>query len=160
VDARVDAAVPVEVRLAREQDTKNISKLLEYYGKKELLLPRSEEDVRNYLKNFLVAERDGRFLGCVAVRDFGNALFEIRSLAVHESEEGRGIGSFLIRDAIRRRAVPGARIFALTHRPRLFLNLGFCEVDKAVFPEKIWSDCSLCSKRDHCDEVAVLYQPE
>jgi amino-acid N-acetyltransferase len=29
-------------------------------------------------------------------------------------------------------------------------------VDKALFPEKIWSDCQACPKRDRCDEEAVL----
>jgi len=47
------------------------------------------------------------------------------------------------------------RIFALTMRPRLFQRLGFKVVDKELFPQKVWSDCSKCPKRDCCDEVAV-----
>ena len=54
------------------------------------------------------------------------------------------------------------RIFALTYQIEFFRKMGFREVEKELFPEKIWSDCVKCAKREHCDEIAVLYeiQPE
>ena len=48
------------------------------------------------------------------------------------------------------------RLFALTLRPDFFSSLGFEEVPKSLFPEKIWSDCSKCAKRSRCDETAML----
>jgi hypothetical protein len=29
-------------------------------------------------------------------------------------------------------------------------------IDKYTFPPKIWSDCCVCPKKDHCDETAVV----
>ena len=37
-----------------------------------------------------------------------------------------------------------------------FRRLGFQVVDKYSFPPKIWSDCCVCPKKDHCDETAVM----
>jgi len=48
-------------------------------------------------------------------------------------------------------------VFALTYHPRLFERLGFAQVAKERFPQKVWLDCSKCRKREHCDEIALLY---
>ena len=51
-----------------------------------------------------------------------------------------------------------ARVFALTYRANFFCRLGFRIVSKELFPQKIWSDCSVCPKKDRCDETAVLME--
>ena len=50
------------------------------------------------------------------------------------------------------------RVFALTYQEKFFRHLGFRIVDKSLFPEKIWSDCAVCPKKDRCDEIAVLME--
>jgi amino-acid N-acetyltransferase len=143
-----------------EDDVDSIWRLLGVYAERRLLLPREKSDIRARLPVFTVAELDGRFAGCVAVRDFGAGLFEIRSLAVPEEFNGRWIGTSLVHGAVERlRATPPPRrVFALTLRPGLFVRAGFKVVDKSLFPQKIWSDCSQCPKKDCCDETAVLLE--
>lgn len=148
------------VRAAAEADVSAIHRLLEIYAARAVVLSRSEEDIRFYLGNFVVAEIDGVVRGCAAVRDFGNNLLEVRSLVVEPGFQGKGIGRAMVEAIIAglriRRRESGWRLFALTYQREFFEALGFEVVDRAKFPEKIWSDCSKCPKRDCCDEIAML----
>lgn len=151
------------MRPASEDDVESIWKLLADYAVERLLLPRTREDIRRHLKMFMVAELDGVFAGCVALRDFGGRLYEIRSLAVPKALNGAGVGSALVQaviDMLKERGHVPSRVFALTYRARLFKRAGFRVVDKSLFPQKIWSDCSLCPKKESCDETAVLLELE
>ena len=49
-----------------------------------------------------------------------------------------------------------ARVFTLTYQDVFFSRLGFQVVEKDLFPQKIWSDCWICPKKDCCDEIAML----
>lgn len=148
----------LNLRPAGQDDVENIWSLLGTYAKERLLLPRSQADILEKLKNFRVAELDGKFVGCVAVRDYGDDLYEVRSLAVVKEYNERGIGSAIVISVcnfLRKKERP-IRLFALTYRGHFFQRLGFHIVDKNEFPEKIWSDCAICPKRENCDETAVL----
>ena len=145
------------IRLARAADAADIAELLSVYSEKGMLLPLSTSMISASISKFIVADLDSRIVGCVALRDFGDNLFEVRSLAVEESLNGRGLGSNLVLSLIKTFNLPdGARLFALTYRPEFFERLGFARVKKDLFPQKIWSDCEKCPKKEHCDEQAVL----
>lgn len=148
------------VRPATESDVDKICMLLDGYAQKKLLLKRSREDVLEKLKNFRVGEVSGEFAGCLALRDFGDNLYEIRSLAVHEKFNNCGYGSKLVSGALEtlRRMGKPVRVFALTYRSGFFRRLGFQIVSKEMFPQKIWSDCAVCAKKNCCDETAVLME--
>jgi len=45
---------------------------------------------------------------------------------------------------------------ALTYAVSFFVRNGFEVVDKEIFPEKVWTDCMNCPKRNACDEIAVM----
>jgi amino-acid N-acetyltransferase len=147
------------VREAQKSDIPAIHKLLAIYAKDQIVLPRSEDDILNYLENFVVAEIDNEIKGCCAVRDFGNDLLEVRSLAVAPGLKGKGIGRAMVEAIIaglqlKRQKL---RLFALTYQAGFFERLGFHKVEKEMFPQKIWSDCVNCPKKDCCDEEAVMY---
>ena len=148
------------LRKANESDVMNIHDLLAVYAREKLLLPRTPEDLRERIANFSILELDGKFAGCVALRNYGNGLFEVRSLAVVKEFTGCRIGSKLVSGFITEKQNEGvpAKIFALTYRDNFFCNLGFRIVEKDMFPEKIWSDCVICPKKNCCDEIAVLFE--
>lgn len=150
----------VKVRAAVAEDATAIKKILDVYVVQQIVLERSEEDIRSYIQNFVVAEIDGSCQGCCAVRDFGNNLLELRSLAVNPNLIGAGIGKKMVNFIVERLKMERAqfRLFALTLRPDFFQKNGFEIVEMSLFPEKIWSDCAKCPKRDCCDEVAVLME--
>lgn len=153
--------MPAETRIrnADKKDIYIISELLRPYAEEKLLLPRGPEDILSHLKNFCTAHVGDKIAGCCALRDYGNNLFEVRSLAVSKEFSNMGIGTSLVRFCMEKAARNGkVKVFALTYRSALFERLGFKKVQKSLFPEKIWSDCSVCSKKDKCDEEAVLLE--
>ena len=148
------------LRPAELQDVRSIHLLLHDYALQGVLLDRSEEDITLYLKNFTVAvDETGALLGCMAVRDFGNDLLEVRSLAIQPDMRKGGIGRKLVAKAIARldEERDNYRLFALTLQPGFFERLNFEIVEKELFPEKIWADCVHCPKQHCCDEYAVIY---
>ncbi len=147
------------VREARAADISAIHDLLKYYAERQIVLPRSRDDIRYYLNNFVVGEIESRICGCCAVRDFDRDLLEVRSLAVDPKLHGRGVGCALVEAIVagQRLKRNSFRLFALTYQKEFFFKQGFVLVNKEMFPEKIWSDCENCPKKDCCDEDAVLY---
>ncbi len=145
------------IRKAVPDDISGIHGLLEYYADRGVVLRRGKDNIRQYLENFTVGESDGKILGCAAVRDFGNNLLEIRSLAVWPEFQRSGIGRAMVEAIIAGLKItrPQWRLFTLTYRPDFFCSLGFEQTVKEEFPDKIWSDCAVCAKFSHCDEIAL-----
>lgn len=148
----------ITVRKAVIADVEDIYTILQQYAAGGLLLPRTKEDLAMRIGNFRICEKDGVFAGCAALRDYGEDLYEVRSLAVKKELTGSGIGSLMVEgilDMLKEEKTP-CRVFALTYRAPFFCRLGFHIVEKELFPQKIWSDCSICPKAAKCDETAVL----
>lgn len=148
----------VSIRAAAAADADAIFRLLEIYAPGGTVLRRSREDILFYIGNFVVAELNGKVCGCAALRDFGGELLELRSVVIAPEFQGKGFGRIMVEYIISglRRSRPHWRLFTLTTTPAFFRSLGFLETSKEEFPEKIWSDCSKCPKRDCCDETALV----
>ncbi len=151
---------PIGLRPAGIDDIDAIVELLAGPASEGQVLPRSRLEVEERIRNFQVAEAfdaGGRIVGCVALRDFGAGLYEVRSLVVQPEYMNQRIGSQLIAAAVQCvRKAAGNSVFALTYHPRLFEHQGFERVDKRMFPLKVWHDCRKCRKRHACDEIALL----
>lgn len=146
------------IRKAVPEDVPEIYQILAVFAEQHLLLPRPQLDILMRIENFYVACVDGKVAGCAALRDYGNELYEVRSLAVAEKFQNMGLASKIVTAQLESLAGKSARVFALTYRDNFFQRLGFSVVEKTLFPEKIWSDCERCTKKDHCDEIAVLME--
>jgi amino-acid N-acetyltransferase len=84
-------------------------------------------------------------------------LAEVRSLAVHESQQGKGLGGYLVLELVQMARVRGFhQVCALTLRENFFVRLGFETVDRWSISPKVWQACIYCRKFHRCDEVAVL----
>lgn len=151
-----EGAVEVRIRPAREEDIPQIVALVNGYAAQNLMLPRSPEEVRRTLKTWVVAEAEGRVVGCAALARLSPDLAEIRSLAVAPEFNGRGIGGRLVQTLVAAAREEGIKqVAALTLRPSFFERLGFEVVDRWALSPKIWSECVYCPKFHRCDEVAV-----
>ncbi len=148
----------MQVREATVSDVPVIHSLISYYAELDRMLFRSLADIYEDLQNFLVAEMDGRTVGCCALQIIWSDLAEIQSLAVNNEMIGRGIGKTLVRAAIEKaRRLGIKKVFALTLEPQFFEKVGFVRVDKKTLPMKVWTDCSRCPKQAQCDETALIF---
>lgn len=149
------------IRNARMEDIKEIYGLLKYYAEKDLLLGRSLSSLYDQLRDFKVYEsaEDGRIAGVCALHICWENLAEIRSLAIAEAFQGRGLGSGLVKACLEEAAGLGiGRVFTLTYQPDFFRRLSFRDIDKGELPHKVWSDCVQCTKFPDCNEEALVWE--
>ena len=147
----------MEIRNAKISDAVGIHELVNYYAELDRMLFRSMADIYENLQTFIVAELEGKVVGCCAMEIIWSDLAEIKSLAVKEDLKGIGIGRKIVEAAVKKASDIGVlRIFALTLEPDFFVKLGFEIVEKDTLPMKVWSDCARCSKQQNCDEIAVI----
>jgi len=147
----------METRHARVPDAAAIHNLINYYAERGRMLHRSLEAIYEMLREFVVAEEDGRIVGCAAVDIFWADLAEVKSLAVAEGRHGRGIGRMLVEAAeADARKLGIKKLFVLTYEKGFFLSRGFAPVDRGTLPEKVWRECIACPKFDACDEIAMI----
>lgn len=144
-------------RKAAPEDVGALYELIQGYAAQGIMLPRSEAALLRQIDTFVVAEDAGRLIGCGSLFRLGSDLVEIRSLGIVEGYKGRGVGTMLI-DALldEAAALHIPKVMALTYAVDFFRKNGFAVVEKEVFPEKVWTDCVICPKRDRCDEIAVV----
>jgi len=148
------------IRKARMDDVRQIHGLLQEYADKKLLLGRSISSLYDHLRDFSVWDEDGKTIaGVCSLHICWDNLAEVRSLAVLEGGQGRGVGSSLVKTCLTEAAEYGiSRVFTLTYQPGFFRKLGFEDIDKRELPHKIWSDCIHCAMFPDCDEEALMFQ--
>lgn len=145
------------VRAARATDVPAMLELINGYAAQDRMLERTAAFLNANLADFLVAEEDGRFLGCGALATLTADLAEVRSLAVSPAAAGRGAGRAIVRACVQRARERGLRrVFALTLVPDFFTKCGFTLTSLGHLPEKSASECPVCPKRFACDEQAML----
>lgn len=153
----VSQDAPICIRRARGADVEPICRLVNYYAAQEVMLPKTPVQVYSSLRHFMVAEADGELAGCAALKLTWANPAEIVSLAVRPEFQSRGVGRQLVLALLEEaREIGEPTVFALTLRPDFFARLGFQPVEKHTLPHKVWNECSVCPKRERCDEIAVL----
>jgi amino-acid N-acetyltransferase len=129
----------VLVRPARTADVATIRILVDAYAGRVLL---AKETVTLYesVQEFLVGEVDGEVVGCGALHVLWEDLGEIRTVAVHPSAVGRGVGHALVEALIARaRALGLRRLFVLTFEEKFFARHGFAEIDGTPVPPDVFA---------------------
>jgi amino-acid N-acetyltransferase len=157
VEVKGPRAGGVVVRHARVADMLQVEPLINTFAKKDLMLPKTIEQLSRNFREFVVAEKDGRILGCAALRVYTPQLAELGSLAVSEAAQGLGVGAKLVAAIEEEAALHGiGTVFALTLQDVFFHKQGYRTVHKEMFPLKVWADCRACPKLHACDEIAVV----
>lgn len=145
------------LRNATVHDVPRMSEIINSHAEFGKMLFKSYAQLYENLRDYAVWEEDGKVLGCVALTIIWADLAEVRSLAVDSSTQGRGIGRKLVEWTIEEaRRLHIRRVMSLTYEQKFFDKLGFVVVSKDTLPLKVWSDCVACSKRDNCDEIAMV----
>ncbi|GAB4148910.1 MAG: N-acetyltransferase [Planctomycetota bacterium] len=144
------------VRPAVVSDAKKILELVNDLAMKQVMLPRSPASIIENIRDFVVAEEAGSFVGCGALAVTWTDIAEVRSLAVAPHAQHRGIGALLVEALVedaKRLGIP--RLFAFTYVPDFFARMGFSVCAHDELPHKVFNDCMHCPKFQACDEVAM-----
>ena len=145
------------IRKATVADVKKIQKLVNFYAKKERMLPRSLNELYENIRDFFVYAEGSNIYGCCALHVDWEDLAEIKSLAVESKRRGKGIGKKLLEECLKdAKKLKVRRVFALTYIPEFFEAFGFSIVDKKELPHKIWSECIKCMYFPDCKEIAMV----
>jgi amino-acid N-acetyltransferase len=147
----------MKIRKAKLSDIEAIHGLISYYAEKNLMLPRPRAVLYEAVREFTVAEENGRLVGAGSLHIIWEDLGEIRALAVDPLYTGLGIGRTLVGAFLEEaRELELPRVFALTYQEGFFVKCGFQIIPKEKLPQKVWRECINCPKFPKCEEVAVV----
>lgn len=145
------------IRKAAMRDIAPLLELINGYAAKGIMLPRTEFELSENIRDFSVAYSGDRLAGCGALHFYTPTMGEIRSLAVDERAKTHGVGRRIIEALLDEAAAHSLdAVFAFTYVPDFFRKVGFEEVERGELPLKAWKDCLRCPKFQCCDEVAVV----
>ncbi len=154
-----ESAVPSSLvaRKAVMSDIAPVIELINAYAAKGIMLPRTEFELSENIRDFSVIYSGRTLVGCGALHFYSPTVGEVRSLAVHPEFKSNGIGRLLV-EALATEAEQYLldAIWAFTYVPEFFARLGFSEVERGELPLKAWKDCLRCPKFQCCDEIAVM----
>jgi len=149
--------IDAEVASARIPDVPGIVALVDRYARHGEILPRTQGEIYQTIRDWVVAKRMGKVVGCGSLVVLWDDLVEIRSLVVAPEFHGEGIGRRLITTLLEQATELGIpQAVALTRQTGFFFKMGFHQAPRETLPRKIWKDCIFCTKFAGCDEVAVV----
>ncbi|MBK9167078.1 MAG: N-acetyltransferase [Bryobacterales bacterium] len=150
-------SLTVIARKAAMHDIGALLDLINAYAAKGIMLPRTEFEMSENIRDFTVAYDGDRLIGCGALHFYSPTMGEIRSLAVDPEWKTHGVGRLLVDTLVAEALEFGLdAVFAFTYVPEFFQKVGFEEVERGELPLKAWKDCLRCPKFQQCDEIAVL----
>ncbi|HLH00239.1 MAG TPA: N-acetyltransferase [Bryobacteraceae bacterium] len=145
------------LRKATMADIHELLKLINNYAANGIMLPRTEFEMSENIRDFTVAYSGQRLAGCGALHFYTPTSAEVRSLAVDPELKSAGIGRQIVQELENEAIANGLHaIFAFTYVPDFFRKMGFVDVERGELPLKVWKDCLRCPKFHCCDEIAML----
>jgi amino-acid N-acetyltransferase len=145
------------VEPARISDVEAIHQLVTYWADKGDMLHRGIGEIYESIRDFKVVRVDGTIVGCGSLHIMGSDLAEVRSLAVRDDLQTKGIGAAMVAACVKDAEEFGLdRVFALTYRPGFFEKQGFRIANVMEFPQKVWNECVRCPFFTNCREIAVV----
>ncbi|MBB5939411.1 amino-acid N-acetyltransferase [Streptomyces zagrosensis] len=133
----------VTVRRARTSDVRAVRRLIDVYVGERILLDKATVTLYEDIQEFWVAERDedGEVIGCGALHVMWEDLAEVRTLAVHPTLTGSGIGHQVLDKLLQTARWLGVRrIFCLTFEVEFFSKHGFVEIGETPVDGDVYSE--------------------
>ena len=121
-----DADDSISVRPANRDDLSRLEQFVETFVTANRLLPRTRNELQDLIPFGFVATHGDRLIGFAALEIYSPKLAEIRSLAVIEEMQGRGIGKLLVEECVKlahNRNV--LEVMAITSSEQFFQSCGF-----------------------------------
>jgi amino-acid N-acetyltransferase len=146
---------------AKIPDVPQIHQLINHFADRGEMLARPLSELYESIRDFFVIRDGERVVGCAALHVSWSDVAEIRSVAVAEGNQRKGLGDKLIDACLKEAAELGIKtVFCFTYQPEFFKRHNFADIDKMELPRKVWTDCFRCPKFPNCDEIALIYHAE
>lgn len=144
------------VRSAGPEDAPGVCDLVKSWADSGRLLPRTLREVESLIECFVVVRLGNEVVGCAALIVCGEAMAEIRSVAVDPTRTGHGIGrrmvEFLLDESAR---LDLDRVFLLTRGPAFFERCGFRIIDPDDLPDSFVHDFLNIQQRTFTDRYVM-----
>ena len=149
------------VEKARISDVNQMHHLITYFADRGEMLARPLSEMYENIRDYFVIREGELIVACAALHVMWEDLAEIKSLAVAEESQRKGIGEQLVDACLeeaKRLGMP--TVFCLTYKPAFFEKFGFKQVDRMELPHKVLTECYRCPKFPNCDEIALVHHVE
>ena len=90
------------LRSAHVNDVEEMNRLINKFARKDLMLPRPLSELYEKIRDYYVYTDNGSIKGCVSLHVFWKDLAEVKSVAVDENFQKKGIGRELVQNALMR----------------------------------------------------------
>ena len=128
------------VRPARTSDIKKIRSIVDLYASQRRLLSKETVTLYEGVQEFTVAEVNGEVVGCGALHILWEDLAEVRTVAVIESMQGKGIGHAILESILNKAKEIGVKkVFCLTFETKFFDSHGFNEIQGAPVEPDVYA---------------------
>ena len=137
---------------------KDIQEILAPFVKEGIILKRDDDEVAMNIRSYKVVFYNDKPVGVGALHIYSRFLGEIRSLAIAQEYQGKGLGERLVRSLLEEaKELKLKEVLVLTYKKEFFEKLGFFEIAKEAIPDKkIWTDCIKCKFFPNCNEIALI----
>ncbi|MGC8737260.1 MAG: N-acetyltransferase [Candidatus Hydrogenedens sp.] len=146
------------IRKPKLSEVIQLKTLIDNAVSKDLVLPRTLEELYENVRDFYVYADENGLAGCVSLHIDMEDLAEVRTLIVRDDLQRKGIGRMLLHAVLneaRELGIP--RVYVLTRCPEFFEKQGFKKTLLEQLPYKIRKDCVRCPKYGiSCDEVPMI----
>jgi amino-acid N-acetyltransferase len=150
------AKTTIKIDKARISDVPAMHKLINQFAGNGEMLARPLSELYENIRDFHVARKGRKVVGCAALHLMWSDLAEVKSVAVAGDEQRLGVGNKLIEACLDdARELHIETVFCFTYKPGFFKQVGFKVVDKMTLPHKVWTECLRCPKFPNCDETAM-----
>jgi amino-acid N-acetyltransferase len=147
---------PLPVRKANLRDIQKLLALVNGFAARGIMLPRTEFELAENIRDFVVIEAGDRLVACCALHIYSPTSAEIRSLAVDPGWQSHGLGRKMVEALeLDAREFGLSSLFAFTYVEGFFRKMGYETVERGELPLKAWKDCLRCPKFQACDEIAM-----
>jgi amino-acid N-acetyltransferase len=128
------------VRPARTSDIKKIRSIVDSYADQRRLLSKETVTLYEGVQEFTVAEVNGEVVGCGALHVLWEDLAEVRTVAVVESMQSKGIGHAILESILNKAKEIGVKkVFCLTFETKFFGSHGFNEIQGAPVEPDVYT---------------------
>jgi amino-acid N-acetyltransferase len=138
----LDPNASLSLRKAAMRDVNAMLELIKFWAAQGAMLEKKRDVLYTEIRDFYLMETfDGGVAGTVGLHVLWHDLAEIRSLAIHPSFQGKGLGKNLVLGVeSEARSLGILRLFAWTLEPEFFERCGYRRITTDELPPKVYKE--------------------